>query len=343
MELPGKPVGTDGARASAAAEKSWPRRFAFLLVPDFPMLAFASAIEPLRIANWLSGKWLYEWLVVTSDGKPVQASNGLLLTPHGSIRKVALPELLLVFAGVGGCFFRDERTFAWLRGLARRGVALGAIDTGSWLLARAGVLSGHRCTVHWEDISAFRDAFPDLDVTDNLFEVDGRRMTCSGGTATMDLVLRLVAEDHGREFAGSIAEEFMQEQVREGSRYQRMDLSKRTGISDPRLLSAIVAMEQHIEEPISLAEVSEACGSSVRNLARLFNVHLRRSPSTYYREIRLNAARQLLLHGSQSVLDVALSTGFVSASHFSRCYQATFGRSPRDERMQTRSSIDAPE
>ena len=112
MELPGKPVGTDGARASAAAEKSWPRRFAFLLVPDFPMLAFASAIEPLRIANWLSGKWLYEWLVVTSDGKPVQASNGLLLTPHGSIRKVALPELLLVFAGVGGCFFRDERTFA---------------------------------------------------------------------------------------------------------------------------------------------------------------------------------------------------------------------------------------
>ena len=333
---------TDGRRVSTAAEPR-PRQFAFLLVPNFPMLAFASAIEPLRIANWLSGNRLYEWLVATRDGKPVQASNGLLLTPHGSIKKVAPPELLLVCAGVGGCFFQDDRTFAWLRGLARRGAALGAIDTGSWLLARAGVLSGHRCTVHWEDIPAFRDAFPDLDVTDNLFEVDGRRMTCSGGTATMDFVLRLVAEDHGREFAGSIAEEFMQEQVREGSRYQRMDLSKRTGISDPRLLSAIVAMEQHVEEPISLAEVGEACGSSVRNLERLFTIHLRRSPSAYYREIRLNAARQLLLHGSWSILDVALSTGFVSASHFSRCYRTAFGRSPRDERMQSRFSIHAPD
>lgn len=314
------------------------RRFTFLLVPNFPMLAFSSAVEPLRIANWLSGRQLYEWCVLTSDGHPVPASNGLLLSPHAAIDGVPPPPLLLVGAGVDGCFFSDERVFMWLRALARQGMTLGAFGTGTWLLARAGVLAGHRCTLHWEDIRSFREAFPNLAVTERLFEIDGRRMTCPGGTATMDLILKLVAEEHGREFASAIAEEFMQDQVRDGERSQRMDLIKRIGFNDPRLLSAILLMERHIEAPLSVAEISEACGASVRNLERLFRLCLSRSPTTYYRDIRLNAARQLLLHGSNSILDVAIATGFVSASHFARCYRTTFGHSPRDERSRARQT-----
>ena len=311
------------------------RLFAFLLVPKFPMLAFSSAIEPLRIANWLAGRTLYRWQVLTVDGLPVPASNGLLLTPHTSIEHQT-PDLVFVGAGVDGCFYDNDRTFAWLRARNRDGAMLGAFDTGSWLLARAGVLDGSRCTVHWEDMASFRDAFPNLDVTDNLYEIDGRHLTCSGGTATMDLVLSLVTRDHGRELAGAIAEEFLQDHIRDGDRSQRMDVTKRMGISDSRLLSAIVQMEQNIEETLSLGEISVACGASVRNLERLFKIYLGCSPTAYYRKLRLNAARQLLLHGYDSVLDAALATGFVSPSHFARCYRASFGRSPRDDMMSLR-------
>ena len=314
-----------------------PRLFTFLLVPKFPMLAFSSAIEPLRIANWLSGKTLYEWQGLTVDGEPVQASNGLMLTPNGSIRD-AMPDIVFVSAGVEGCFYDDERVFVWLRSLNRKGATIGAFDTGTWLLARAGVLNGTRCTVHWEDKSFFRDSFPELEVTDDLYNVDGRRLTCSGGTATMDMVLSLVASDHGRELAGAIAEEFMHDEVRDGARNQRLNLASRMATNDSRLLAAIVLMERDIETPLTPAEISHACGASVRNLERLFKIYLDCSPTTYYRELRLKAARQLLLHGSGSVLDVALATGFATASHFARCYRASFGRSPRDDRMVLRTN-----
>jgi len=311
--------------------------FTFLLVPKFPMLAFSSAIEPLRVANWISGRNLYDWQVLTVDGEPVMASNGLLLTPDGSIHDT-LPEMVLVGAGVDGCFYDDERVFVWLRTLDRKGATLGAFDTGTWLLARAGVLNGTRCTVHWEDKHFFRDSFPALNVTDNLYNIDRRRMTCSGGTATMDMVLSLVAIDHGRELAGAIAEEFMQDEVRDGARNQRLNLASRMATNDSRLLSAIMLMEQNIETPLTPAEIGSACGASVRNLERLFKIYLDCSPTTYYRELRLKAARQLLLHGSGSVLDVALATGFATASHFARCYRASFGRSPRDDRMVLRTN-----
>lgn len=317
------------------------RLFTFLLVPKFPMLAFSSAIEPLRIANWVAGRTLYDWQVLTVDGAPVDASNGLLLGPHGSISN-STPQILLVGAGVDGCFYENDRVFKWLRMLDRGGATLGAFDTGTWLLARAGVLNGVRCTVHWEDVVAFRASFPGLHVTESLYEVDGRYMTCSGGTATMDLMLSLIAADHGRELAGAIAEQFMQDQLRDGERHQRVNLASREATSDSRLLTAIDLMKKHIEEPLPLEEISRTSGASMRNLERLFRLHMQCSPTHFYREIRLRAARQLLLHGTGSVLDVALATGFVSASHFSRCYRTRYGRPPRVDQVSRRGNGHHP-
>ena len=303
-----------------------------MLVPKFPMLAFSCAVEPLRIANWLSGKQLYEWFVATVDGQPVVASNGLRLEPNGTIAEVENPDIVMLGAGVDGCFYNERKLSAWLRAIARRGATICGFGTGTWILARSGILDGHRCTIHWEDILQLREQFPGLRVTDRIFEIDGKRLTSSGGTATMDLVLNLISLDHGVSLAAAIAEEFMQERIRDGSTHQRMRIRDRIGTTDRRLLAAIALMERTKVDPMSLQSISRDAGSSRRNLERLFDLHLGCSPTEYYRAMRLDAARQLLLHGSRSVLHAAVATGFASASHFTRCYKKRFGRPPRSDR-----------
>jgi transcriptional regulator GlxA family with amidase domain len=156
-------------------------------------------------------------------------------------------------------------------------------------------------------------------------------MTCPGGTASLDMILNLIERRHGRDLAGEIADEFIQHRVRDGNDPQRMTLESRTRIGDPRLLSAISAMEKNLEEPLSLRQLCAVSGLSLRHLQRRFTEVLGRSPSAFYRELRLQRARRMLMHGSRSILEVAVATGFVSGSHFSRCYRAQFGRPPREE------------
>lgn len=304
----------------------------FLLVPKFPMLAFSAAVEPLRIANWLSGRALYSWRLFTEDGRPVEASNGIPVMPHASIASIDRFPLMISCAGVDGCHYRSRRVFAWLRSLSRNGTEIGGIGTGAYLLARAGLLAGHRCTIHWEEFDNFQREFPDLEVTDSLYEMDRGIMTCPGGTAALDMMLRLIEARHGRDLAGEIAEEFIQHRIRDGHDPQRTPLQARLGIRDPRLIAAVDVMEDHIEEPLSLKEICSASGLSLRHLQRMFMTHFGRSPTSFYRDVRLRHARQMLLHGSQSILDVAVATGFVSGSHFTRRYRTLFGRTPRSER-----------
>ena len=194
-----------------------PEIIGFFLVPDFPMLGFSAAIEPLRIANWITGRSLYAWRVMSKDGEPVKASNGYLLTPDGSIGEARQCSHLLICAGVNCCYYRDRQVFAWLRSLARKGVRLGGLSTATYILARAGVMAGHRCTIHFEDIETLREEFPDLDVRESLYEVDESRMTCSGGTAAMDMMLDVIATRHGTNLAGEIGDRFLKLPQRVGS------------------------------------------------------------------------------------------------------------------------------
>ena len=221
---------------------------------------------------------------------------------------------------------------AWLRKIARQGGIVGALCTGTHLLARAGLLGGYKCTIHWEDLESFIEDHPELDVTDDIFEIDRNRITCSGGTAALDLMLHMITLQHGAELAGKVSEQFIHERIRESHDHQRMALQSRVGVSDPKLLAAIGEMEENLEEPLPLPAIADAVGLSTRQLERLFKKHLGRTPSRYYRELRLHHARLMLMQGSASILSIALAAGFVSASHFSRRYREYFGRTPREER-----------
>jgi transcriptional regulator GlxA family with amidase domain len=306
--------------------------FGFLLIPRFSLLAFASALEPLRAANRASGRTLYDWRLLSLDGNAVPSSSGVEVNCDADTESVERLHTILVVSGLHGIEYEDRATIGWLRRQARQGVRLGAISTGAYLLARAGLLDGYRCTIHWENLAAFAEAFPDLDISDELFEIDRNRLTCSGGEAALDMMLRLIQLEHGRDLATAVSENFIHERIRDQNDQQRMALRTRLGISHPKMLGVIALMEENLEEPLSRAELARRAGLSTRQLERLFRKYLGRTPTRYYLEMRLNRARTLLHQTSMSVLDVALACGFVSASHFSKCYREYFSRTPREER-----------
>lgn len=314
-------------------------RFGFLLVPNFSMIAFSAALEPLRMANMLSGTELYQWLVISQDGQPVTASNNLSFAPHHAMTEIAGLQTLFVCGGIHVDRTGDKPLLAWLRRLAHQRVSLGALCTGSYILARAGLLNGYRCTIHWQNIAGLQENFPRLIISSELFEIDRDRYTCSGGVAPLDMMLQLIRKQHGQALAGAISEEFICERIRDRHDRQRIPLRMRLGTSQPKLIEAVSLMEANLEEPMSPDELAKHVGLSRRQLERLFQKYLNCVPTRYYLELRLARARQLLLQTSMSIVDVAFACGFVSAPHFSKCYRDFFGIPPRDERRLRRPVI----
>ncbi len=309
-----------------------PQKLAFVLIPRFSMIAFTSAVEALRLANRASGQELYRWRLLSVDGEPVTSSCGLSLQVEASLAEAERCATIVLCSGLEVQRFDDKRLFSWLRRQEREGADLGALCTASHLLARAGLLDGYCCTIHWENLAAFAEDFPDVDISTELFEIDRNRFTCSGGTAAIDMMLNLISRQHGHELAVSVADQFLHERIRDRHDHQRMSLPARLGVRHPKLLAVIELMETNLEEPLGRAQLADSAGLSTRQLERLFRKYLNRSPARYYLELRLNRARLLLLQTNMSVIDVALACGFVSASHFSKCYRDYFGRTPRRER-----------
>lgn len=308
-----------------------PERIGILLVPNFSMMAFTSAIEPMRSANRMSGRTLYSWHLFSKDGGPVEASNGIAIMPDAAMSDGAMMPTMIVCASIDVHLYRDKEVFSWLRKIARRGARIGALCTGSHILARAGLLDGHRCTIHWENIPGFVEEFPDIEVTTELFETGVNRFTCSGGTAALDMMLNMIATRHGHDLAAAVSDQFIHDRIRSATDHQRMTLQSRLGVRDNKLISVISQMEANIDEPLSRADLAASVGLSPRQLERLFRKHLDATPKHYYLELRLHRARQLLMQTGMSVLDVALACGFVSASHFSKCYREFFGNTPRED------------
>lgn len=315
-----------------------PIRIGFFLLPSFSMLAYASAVEPLRLANRACERTVYTWRSVSLDGAAVTASNGFVTVPDGPLSAADGLDALFVCGGIGSEHVGHGGACARLRRLAAQGVALGALCTGTYLLARAGVLDGYRCTTHWENLTGFAEEFPHLTVVPKLFEIDRNRLTCSGGTAGIDLMLQVIARQLGRAVATAVSDQMVHHRIREDSEGQRMELRNRLNISHPKLLKAVAQMEANVETPLSCAELAKRIFVSPRQLERLFHQHLGVSPTRYYLGIRLQRARQLLTQTSLSILNVALACGFVSASHFSKCYRDHFERAPSDERGVSRRS-----
>jgi transcriptional regulator GlxA family with amidase domain len=324
-----------------ATSASRPEHFGFLQVPGYSMIAFASAIEPLRMANRHSGRDLYRWSVYTIDGLPEKASNGLEITPDDGIDKAGDISILFVCGGVDVADAWSRQLQFALRRIAKRsGVTLGALCTGSYLLARAGLLDGYKCTIHFENIASLREEFPEVLVSDDLYLFDRDRITCAGGQASMDMMLKLIEKRHGNALVTPISEQFMCERIRGSNDRQRVPLHLSLGSNQPKLTEAVTLMEANIEEPISLDELSSYVGISRRQLERLFQKHLNCVPTRYYLNLRLNRARLLLLQTSKSIVDIALACGFISAPHFSKCYRDLFGIPPRDERRKLQAKAN---
>jgi len=309
-----------------------PVRVGFLQLPRYSMIAFASAIEPLRMANHLSGQALYQWTTVTYDGEPVAASNGLSLAAGTDIYHAERPDMLFVCGGVDVRLSFDKPMIGWLRRLAHQHVILGGLCTGSYLLARAGLLDGYRATTHWQNIVGMREEFTRIDSSDELFVMDRDRYTCSGGIAPLDMMLTLISQQQGIELAAGISEEFIHERIRNFHDHQRDPLRLRVGLGQPKLIEAVSLMEANVEEPLTLEDLARYVHVSRRQLERLFRQYLNCAPTRYYLKLRLTRARQFLLQTTMPIADVTLACGFVSAPHFSKCYRDLFGVPPSHER-----------
>lgn len=313
--------------------QSKPRRFTFLLLERFTMMPFAAAIEPLRLANRAAGRALYEWRLVGEGGEQATCSNGTRVGLDADLTvEASAHEVVIVCGGIDVARTVTRPVLAFLRRMVRGGVTMGAVCTGARVLAEAGLLDGRRATIHWENHDGFAEAFPEVDLFRSVFVNDGNRITAAGGTSSIDLMLHLIAEEHGDGLAADIADQMLHTGIRSDQDRQRLSVPTRIGVRHPRLAAVISCMEANLEEPISPAQLAADAGMSTRQLERLFRRYLNRSPKRYYMETRLSRARNLLMQTDLSIIEVALASGFASPSHFSKCYRAQYGSTPYRER-----------
>ena len=315
-----------------AGDNGGPQKIGFLLLNQFSMIAFASAIEPLRAANEQAGMALFDWVVASTGASSCKASNGIKIETETNPEDLQSCRIVFVCAGVQVKENTSKSTLNLIRRLDRNGAIIGAICTGTYVMAAAGLLASRRCTIHWEHIDGLSEEFPDLDITNDLFEIDGNRVTCSGGTASLDMMLNLITQTHGANLAAKISYQFIHDRIREPSDRQRMELRARLGVSHPKLLAVVKIMEDNLEEPLVQTDIALKTSLSTRQLERLFRKYLDTTPTRYYLNLRLKRARHLLRQTSLSILSVALACGFVSASHFSKCYREYYERTPRADR-----------
>ena len=318
-----------------------PRRFVFVLMDQFTMLSFSAAVEALRIANRIAGHTLYEWTLTGEGGGTVACSAGPTFQLDHDLIEVRREDTVLICGGVDVQAATTRRLLNWLRREARRGIKVGGLCTAGYTLAKAGLLEGRRATIHWENHDSFAEEFHEVELTKSVFVIDGNRITTAGGTASVDLMLKIIADDHGEELANYVADQLIYSSIRTDQDTQRLSIPTRIGIRHPKLSAVVQMMEQNIEEPISPSILAKDVGMSTRQLERLFRRYLNRSPKRYYMELRLQKARNLLMQTDMSVINVALACGFASPSHFSKCYRAHYDTTPYRERgsYATRLSI----
>jgi Transcriptional regulator containing an amidase domain and an AraC-type DNA-binding HTH domain len=312
------------------------QKFVFLLVPGLSMMSLASALEPLRACNRLTRRNAYAWQLTSVDGSAIQASNGIPLPTISCQGALSNADYLFVCGGLRIQKSDENRYLAVLREAAASGIALGALSTGTYLLARAGLLSGYRCTIHWENHVAFQEEFPNLNCTNSIYEIDRDRLTCSGGTAALDMMLHLIAEKHGGDRAREVANQFHHHHIRDASEDQRGGRQEVLAHLPERLQTAIRLMQSHIEDPISLPDIAKQVGVGARQLERLFMRHTGMAPLHYYMRLRIERARELLIYSDLPLIDVAVSCGFTSPSHFSTWYKRIYDTKPSEVRDQDR-------
>ena len=309
-----------------------PTDIAFFLCPGFASIGFVCGLEVLRAANKLSGREIYRWHVMSESGGLVPSNNDLeTMTDAGPLAGQKFQSVIIV-SGTYPDRAVTSQALNRLRDLARHGAAIGGISTGAWAMAQAGLLEGYRCAIHWENAASFAEEFPMIDLTRAVFEIDRDRYTCAGGTSALDMMLQLVARDHGHELATQIANFYQHERIRSAGDLQSEARHTVIRIKSEKLLRVINLMEANVEQPLNSSELATHAGITPRQLQRLFKEHTGYSPNRYYLDLRLRHARLLLLQTAMPVIDIAVAAGFVSHAHFSKCYRQLFDVTPTDER-----------
>ncbi|MBG6118470.1 transcriptional regulator GlxA family with amidase domain [Sphingobium sp. JAI105] len=322
------------ATETIVATSDRPARVGFLLISGFAMLAYVAAIESLRAANQIAKQTLYTWHHLRPDDDPAVASNDVAVACDCLAGGTEQFDLIFVCASDEAVSFDQGHALAWLRSQAARGAMIGGIGGGAFILARAGVLTNHRMTLHWAYAPAFAEEFPNADLRKSLYEIDGKRLTCGGGMSPLDMMHALFVRRHGMELADGVSDWFLHTDIRESWDSQRRSLEARLGVSHPGLIRALEAMENRIEDPLSRAELAGIAGLSERQLDRLFVAQLNSALTAYYLRLRLDRSRQLVRQTGLSQMEIAVASGFKSASRFSKAYRAMFGLPPSAERQE---------
>jgi transcriptional regulator GlxA family with amidase domain len=309
-----------------------------LLIEKFTLMSLASAIEPIRMANHLSGTHAYDWKLIGATSEPVASSGGIEVMPDTTIDAVPDFDLVFVVAGINVKQNVNPEIVKWLRLLVGRVQLIGGLCTGPYVLAQAGLLNGYTCSAHWECLAALQEEYPEVYCNNHLFTFDRDRVTCTGGDVPLHMMIHLVASQHGQTLANGISDMFVCDRIRNSQEPQRLRMESQLFANQPKLADAVQLMEANIEEPMELSEVAEYSGISRRQLERLFLNYLGVTPSRFYLKLRLERAKQLLTQTSCSVVEIATMCGFVSAPHFSRSYRKHMGRTPKAER-ETRDTL----
>ena len=315
------------------------RKFLFVLIENFSLVAFSNAIEPLRLANRTAKRRLYSWELASENGQKVTCSNGISLDVDVDIHSAKTHNFVVLCSGENVKDYTKKSMINWIRKEARNNKNIGAICTATYILAKAGLLDNSKSTIHWENQEALKEDFGDLDITESIYTIDKRKFTSAGGTASLDLMLKIIAEDFNTDLAKLIADQMLHDSIRTEMDKQLPSTPNRIGARNPKILTAIKSMETNIEEPLSPQTLATNLGISMRQLERLFQRYFSKSPKRYYMALRLQKARNLLLQTDMNVLQIALACGFSSSSHFSKCYKSEFNVTPHNERGFSNISI----
>lgn len=306
--------------------------FVFLLIEEFTHLAFSCALEPLRIANFLADRELYRWRLASVNGYSAKCSNGAVTLVDRGLAPASRDERLILVSGLNVQRHVTPELLRYLRAERVRGTQIGAICSGAYVLAEAGFLDERKAAVHWEYHDVFAERYPSVRLTKSVFVADEKFVTASGGAAVADLMLHVIARDHGRDLAAAVADQMVYNAVREGSATQKVSIRSRYGLRNSKLAEAVRLIEENIETPMSSAEIADNLGVSTRQLERLFERYMNTSPKRYIMDLRLHRARNLIVQTDQALAEIAMACGFVSTSHFSKVYREHFGNTPGSQR-----------
>jgi len=308
-----------------------PKKIGFLLIDGYPLVSLGCAIDALRTANELSSKTLYEWSSFSVGGQEVRSSDGLRTLPDAILSIDIALDVAIVVSGSDIFQAIEKLHLDWLCAQDKRGAVIGGVGTGSLALAKAGLLKNQSCSIHWDCFASMHEEFPEVNFSSAVFCIDRNRMTASGGLASLDMMITMIAEDHGFELAELITDMLICDRVRTRHEQQRVPMNRLTDEGPSKLREVIDLMEANIEDPIDIGEISTLVGISLRQVQRQFQAHMNCTPSAFYMKTRLKRAKLLLMQSSLSMAEVGVATGFQTSSYFSYCYRMEMGCTPKED------------